>query len=147
MPVLQMITISSLCNGTLVPVKNFRMDLISAGLGMTRNSFLWPIFDDVMKKLIPSGILQHLLELYGHFMYEKYDWSPEQLPRILTLDDLAFGFILWLTACGISIAGFVAEFFGFLFHDGCKALVSWIKDFIGLIFLLFLIKNRLKEFK
>jgi len=63
------------------------------------------------------------------------------------LDDLAFGFILWMTACGISIIGFVAEHLSVLLHDGCKALVSWIKDFIGLFFVLYLIKNRLKEFK
>ena len=147
MAVLEMVTISSLCDGTLAPVKDFQISSLPAGLGMNRNSFLWPIFDDVINKLIPSGILQHLLELYAYFMYEKYDWSPKKYPKVLTFDDLAFGFILWLTACGVSVLGFLAEHSSQLACEGWKALILELKDLIGLIFLLYLIRNRLKEFK
>ncbi|KAL7013033.1 hypothetical protein ACKWTF_015163 [Chironomus riparius] len=144
---LQMIYVSSNCNGTLMPVKGFQMNSLAAGLGMARNSFLWPIFDDVINKLIPSGILQYLLELYAYFMYEKYDWSPKKYPKVLTFDDLSFGFVLWLTACGMSVLGFLIEHSSQLVHEGCKALVLELKNFVGLLFLLYLIKNRLKELK
>jgi len=78
-----MTSMSSLCNGTLVQVKNFLINTHPAGLGMTRNSFLWLILDDVMRKLISSGILQYLLKKSVLFPRNKFEVTSGKAPKIL----------------------------------------------------------------
>lgn len=147
MSVSQMTIYNSICNGALIPVKDFQISSTPTGLGMFRNSVLWPLFDDVMNKLIPSGIIHHIPNLYDYLMYDKYCYLPKKVPRILTFQDLAFGFALWLTACGISIIVFVAEHLGINIIRKSTFGLGWIGDFIGLKYLLCLLENRMKEIK
>ncbi|KAL7051757.1 hypothetical protein ACKWTF_004600 [Chironomus riparius] len=69
--------------------------------------FYFRMFDRIIDDLIPTGIMNHLIENY----YTKpwgYD-QPEVEPKILTVEDLAFGFNIWLLFCLISFIGFIAE--------------------------------------
>ncbi|CAG9810205.1 unnamed protein product [Chironomus riparius] len=63
----------------------------------------------VIESLIPTGIMNHLIEKY----YTKKWKFPkiEKEPKVLTLDDLAFGFNIWLGCCLLSLVGHVAEHF------------------------------------
>jgi len=58
---------------------------------------------------------------------------------------LAFGFILWLIACVISIAGFVAELQSQLIVKGTRILLTPFRDLIGLMSLMYLIENNLSK--
>ena len=108
------------------------------GLGMVKNSFLYPIFDEVMRKLIPSGIPQYLPAFHSQLLYGTFIESGEHLPKILTLDDLAFGFIMWMIACGISVASFVGEM---LRHKTVKMM----KNYLGLALLLAVVQKRMQR--
>ena len=122
------------------------MDAVPGGLGMLRNSILYPIFDKVMKMLIPSGIPQYLPEFHENLYFKKYHDSSLNMPRILTVYDLAFGFILWLTACGVSTIGFVAELLSQQIVKGTKILLKPLKDLFGLMSLMYSIENILSKF-
>ena len=81
-------------------------------------------------------------ELHESFFLKIYHKTNLKIPRILTLDDLAFGFILWMIACGISTIGFVAEHSRLFVKKILIPLILWLKDVVGVIFMLYLIKNR-----
>jgi hypothetical protein len=62
--------------------------------------------NEVIGWLLNGGILQH---------WQKYEdvkviEDEEEGPKILLLSDLSFGFVLWLSACGISFITFLLEF-------------------------------------
>ncbi|CAG9807144.1 unnamed protein product [Chironomus riparius] len=138
MPIMNMLSASSFCGGFLTSVKHFEMTSCLGGLGMVRNSILYPIFDKVMNKLVPSGIPLYLFKYYKEFLYGVYQESKENMPKILTFDDLEFGFIMWLTACGISLAAFATEILRY------KTL-KFIEIYVGLIVLVSIVTNRTRN--
>ncbi|KAL7051756.1 hypothetical protein ACKWTF_004599 [Chironomus riparius] len=72
-----------------------------------KECFYFRMFDRIIDDLIPTGIINHLIENNYTKPWE-YD-QPEVKPKVLTLDDLAFGFIIWLIFCLISFIGFIVE--------------------------------------
>ncbi|KAL7013034.1 hypothetical protein ACKWTF_015164 [Chironomus riparius] len=117
MPISNESPMSSTCSGSLIQVQNFHLNAIPAGLGMLRNSILYPLFDEVVEMLIPSGILQFLPEFYFYLLHGNNHWISVQRPRILNLDDLSFLFILWISSCGFSSIVFVAEIIRYFVID------------------------------
>ena len=75
------------------------------------SSFLCEFINDILWKLIPAGIPQHLIDYHTLNLHKKYEPFNDLSPKVLTIVDLSFGFILWLVACGFSIVGFFFEFF------------------------------------
>ncbi|KAL7013040.1 hypothetical protein ACKWTF_015167 [Chironomus riparius] len=73
------------------------------------NSILHPIFIDVMDRMIASGVLQYLETFSSEALFGKYQEVEDNLPKVFALDDLSFGFILWIYACGLSISVFLFE--------------------------------------
>ena len=139
MPIMNMLSSNSFCGGSLIPVKNFHISSLLGGLGMVKNSILYPIFDEVIRNLIPSGVPQYLRKYHERLLYGIYEELEEKAPKVLTLDDLEFGFIIWLIASGISIAAFLSEIFRFYIenllkmHIGLAMLVSIIVRRLGKI--------------
>lgn len=71
------------------------------------SSFSYRMLNKVINDLIPTGIMNLLIEKY----YTK-KWTylkVEKLPKVLDVDDLAFGFNIWLGFCGISGVSFLLE--------------------------------------
>lgn len=138
MSFINMDSTSSLCKGSLIPVKNFHMNAISGGIGMLKNSILYPIFDEIIKYLIPSGIPQYLPIFHLEMLLGTYKEVSENTPKVLNLNDLAFGFLLWLVACSISIAAFA-----------CEMLINRLSELTGkylkLYFILTMVSNRLQR--
>lgn len=128
-------SINSFCGGSLIHVKNFHLSNVPGALGMVRNSFLYPIFDQIMRNLIPSGIPQYLPKLHSRLLFGYFKEIESKIPKVLVLDDLEFGFIMWLIACGISIAAFLSE----ILKD---QIIKAAKRYAGLIVLLTLIRQR-----
>jgi hypothetical protein len=77
--------------------------------GLFRNNFLIPTLNHIMNRLIPSGIPKHLADYGMWFIYRQFDVEDEDTRRVLSLDDLEFGFVLWLAACSVSLLVFFGE--------------------------------------
>jgi len=127
----------SLCKGSAVRLKNFIGSSFTVAVYTTHRSFIYKHLNLILEKLIPAGIPQHLYELHKFMLFKKYEPIMDSGPKVLTIDDLSFGFVLWLGACGISVAGFVLEMLMF-------QLRKVLRTFIGLWGILRILRWRLK---
>ena len=88
------------------------------GISMLRNHFLFEATEEVVQRLIPMGIIQHSFELHTWISLRPVIEVEGSEPNVLTMDDLEFGFVIYLATCGLSILGFLYEFIKF----GLKAV-------------------------
>jgi hypothetical protein len=109
-------------------------EVISLGgfsLCVPKNNFYSSLSHKVMNKLISGGIPQYLIDFYT-----KFELRPMLTPRkdlkVFDVDDLMFGFIIWLVACGISITVFIIEL-----------TVFYVKSFVGVACLMTLLKSKI----
>jgi hypothetical protein len=60
--------------------------------------------------LIQSGIAQHFHQYYywQEFIFNRV-FEVESGPKVFSVEDVSYGFSIWLNACAISILGFVGE--------------------------------------
>lgn len=77
---------------------------------MVRNHFLFEMTEEVIDRFIPMGIIQHSYEFHV-WMHDRPGY-PEKISnlKILGLEDLSFGFNIWIVTCTISVFGFLCEF-------------------------------------
>lgn len=109
------------------PLKE-RLYAVASAITFYRNNFMLRLTDEVMQGLITGGIPQN---------FYKRTLSPiipekQNQPTVLKIEDLKFGFIIWLISCGISILFFSFELL-WIFY--LKLLIE-IKNLIGLILVL-----------
>lgn len=78
------------------------------GIGFQQGNFFSFVVDEIIRKLLPTGVMYHSYKFHFDYMYRTADPSVSK-PKVLTLDDLSVGFILWLSACGISSSCFILE--------------------------------------
>ena len=79
------------------------------GLGVLENNFIFHLMNDVIDRLLPSGIPQ--------FVYDFHDWSVHKganykfvkTPKVMRIDDLEFGFLLWIISCASTVIVFLLE--------------------------------------
>ncbi|CAG9806656.1 unnamed protein product [Chironomus riparius] len=72
-----------------------------------QHSFSFRILFKTVNSLIDTGVIKHLTEDY---LRQKKFLKIIESRKVLDLNDLSFGFIIWLGFCGISIAAFFFEF-------------------------------------
>jgi hypothetical protein len=72
-----------------------------------RNNFAFKVTDYVMTYMFQGGITQHLYK----YVVKTFFPEEESGPSVLSLEDLDFGFIIWLIACAIAIFVFLMEIF------------------------------------
>jgi hypothetical protein len=77
------------------------------GVGLFKNNFMIQSTEPVMEILIQAGIPQYFLD----YVFEFYFFDREELrgPKVFSIDDLRFGFVIWLVTCGIALAAFAGE--------------------------------------
>ena len=129
---------NSICKGAAFKLRNFKRDAAISALFTKRNSFIYDILNQVLEKIIPAGIPQYLVKYHESNMYKEYVPIVDNSPRVLTVDDLEYGFVLWLGACGISVVGFLLEFIWF-------KLRKVLRIMIGLWLFLKVLKMRLRN--
>ncbi|KAL7012208.1 hypothetical protein ACKWTF_014690 [Chironomus riparius] len=95
------------------------------GISMLKNHFLFAATEEVMQKFIPMGLIQHSYDLHNWICLRPIIEPEDTEPIVLTMDELEFGFILWLTVCAVSILGFF-----------CEILLSKIGSCMGISFLI-----------
>ncbi|CAG9810472.1 unnamed protein product [Chironomus riparius] len=102
-------TYASMCHGTAIELRNFKSDTSLITLFTTHRSIIHKHLSATLDKVIPAGIPQYLFDYYKSLLFKKFDRIEDKSPKVLAVDDLGFGFVLWLCACGISVVGFLLE--------------------------------------
>lgn len=105
------------------------------GIEIHNAPFIFEIVEETLQLIIPFGIPQHSVNIHRWKWHKKFDAEPKR-PQVFTLDSLSFGFVLWLSSCGISFLWFLAEFLS-------RWLKKQLKPLIGLILFLMLLYCRL----
>lgn len=113
----------------------------TAGFMLNRYNFLIELTEKTVQQLVTGGILQHDYEIGDFYAGMKFysaameDGLLLQKSTILTLDDLSYGFVLWMFACMISCVTFLSElalfYFKFSAFSYCFSLLA---EFIFWIF-------------
>jgi hypothetical protein len=108
------------------------------GFGYRKNCFIIYLVDEVVKNLITTGIMQ---KLWKDTLPREYQ-APEKVPNVLSVGDLKFGFVVWLTAAITSLITFLMEFVAFKVLRKIKFyLRRKLKEIIGK----FLVLKHLKK--
>ncbi|XP_070508928.1 uncharacterized protein [Chironomus tepperi] len=110
---IQYSSLNSFCQGSAIKLKKFRNDVVLSSFLTYRNSFIYDILKEILEKIIPAGIPQYLVEYHMEQVYKKYEPIENNEPKVLTVDDLTFGFVVWLGSCGIAVLGFIYEILRF----------------------------------
>ncbi|KAG5683282.1 hypothetical protein PVAND_012571 [Polypedilum vanderplanki] len=76
---------------------------------MGKNHFYSHIFYKTLRELMPSGIPYHFTKIHKEIYYKLVNEKEEKEPKVLTLDDLDFGFFIWFPFIAISIIVFILE--------------------------------------
>lgn len=134
---IQYSTFNTICRGSALKLKGFREDTTITALLTNKNSFIYEFLDDFLQKTIPFGIPQYLMSFHYFMLFKHYEVLNVKEPKVLTIDDLSFGFVLWLGACGISLITFLIELF-------MLKLRRIIRNLIGLWNILAILRWRLK---
>jgi hypothetical protein len=126
------------CKGSGIKLKNFKKEAKQSVLYTVMNSFLYDTFRHIMDKLVPAGIPQYLVKYHEYNMFKEFHPSTSSTVRVLSVQDLEHGFVLWLGACVISTIGFLIELLRFYG-------VICLKNMIGLWMLITNLKKYLKN--
>ncbi|KAG5683283.1 hypothetical protein PVAND_012572 [Polypedilum vanderplanki] len=91
--------------------KVLKEPLVTSGvvLSMGINNFYSHEFYKLLSKLMPSGIPYHFTKMHKEIYFKLVNEKEEKEPKVLTLDDLDFGFFIWFPFIGISIIVFILE--------------------------------------
>lgn len=92
------------------------------------NNFFNELNREIMNKLISGGIPQYLLKYFFDFIIRP---RPEQKegPKVFGMEDLKFGFVIWLMCCFFSTIVFTVEvaLFNLRKYAGLISLVRTLK--------------------
>lgn len=103
------------------------------GFSTIRNNFLYHLYEDVTQYLSAAGIPQWMIKVHLEWWSHPNAVNPKG-PQVLSINDLSFGFFIWLMTMGLSTAAFGFEF---LIYSFGKIFVK----FLGLILFLRSWKN------
>lgn len=121
---------------------NEKLMVHSVSFVMEANNFIFELAEMVIERFIQAGITKYLFE-YQCFLEKATKVNEKTLkgPEVLSIDDLRFGFIIWLSACGVTLIVFMSELLTYLVKVEGKKLMYKI---FGLLCFLRLLKQRLK---
>lgn len=77
------------------------------GFGFHQHSFYFRAFKKVIDRLIESGTMSYLAKKY--YMKQRIFMKVENELKVLSLEDLSFGFNIWLGSCFTSALAFAVE--------------------------------------
>lgn len=94
---------------------------VQVGIGVMKNNFIFHVMEETFSKLVQSGIVQY----YEKFISEvvlRAEINDEKIIKPFGVEDLKFGFVIFLISCNFAIFVFFFEIF---WHS--------IQNFIGLV--------------
>jgi hypothetical protein len=113
------------------------------GLSIYKNNFISRTSYSTMERLIESGIPQYFHDFVFKFILDLRTSDGSSDAKAFTLDDLSFGFTIWLYACTISSGVFVAEIL--VFYTKFIA-IKIVRELSGLFCFLALLNERIRFF-
>jgi hypothetical protein len=123
------------------------MHTLQEGIALSNNFFMFDLIDEVIESLQTTGTLQFMKNNHEYqrkvqivFRMSKHkNFAASQ--KQLTINDLEYGFVIWLIACAVSIGAFLMEILGF----AALKIINWIKrclkNLLGYILFLIIVKN------
>lgn len=97
---------------------------------LNKGSLVFETLNDVAQLLMEGGIVQRN---YENFIFSQSFIEPPKQPKVLSIGDLSFGFIIWMEAAGVSSSAFMIE----LLIPRVKATIkTWTKLIVGVILFL-----------
>lgn len=78
------------------------------GLCVYRNNFAATLHVKIMDALITAGIPQHWYKFTVEFELRSVPDPPRE-PKVFSIEDLKYGFIIWLVAISVSVGSFLLE--------------------------------------
>jgi hypothetical protein len=116
---------------TLTTMENERTSKLSA-FGLGWNNMLLNRLNALIRRLNEAGISDYLDD-YGQWFISRIFIEEVVDPRrILSLDDLGFGFVIWLVACFVSVLVFVIEILNVKLKMMFKSLIRLLQFLIVL---------------
>lgn len=109
------------------------------GIGVSMNNHAYWLVKKTMSKLVPAGIPQHIRNTIYDFHLKHAQPPITKSPKVFNIEDLSFGFVVWLIAISIALVAFLLEIVWF--HG-----VVGLMNVFGLYFLLSLIQRRTRKF-
>jgi hypothetical protein len=108
-------------------------------MALTKNHFFYFLLDKIVQDLSSTGIMQK---------FRRDVYSPDKVsldrkkPKVLSTQDLEFGFVLWLIALIIPTSSFALEFLSYFFFRKIKFyFIRVVKNFIGIFSFLNVLKD------
>ena len=78
----------------------------ASGFGFYGSNFFFPIVDNAAQQLFEAGVMNNLVM---RILRTKFKIEKVKNAKVLLVNDLSFGFVIWLVSCGISIVIFGCE--------------------------------------
>lgn len=119
MPAEELMMLKLICKCSPIVLKQ-KLFTCQVGLAMAKNHYFFEVVQDIVEKFIPMGIMQYLNKLHIQANFKQAIFDPKNNLKVLNVDDLAFGFYIWLGACLISVCGFFLELTCFSIRKYCR---------------------------
>ncbi|CAG9803589.1 unnamed protein product [Chironomus riparius] len=88
-------------------LENFKIFVGFGSFAMFQSAFYFRMIEQTTNRLIDTGIMKYLIE---HIATENIRIKKSNvLPKVLSLEDLLFGFNIWIGFCCLSLASFIFE--------------------------------------
>ncbi|KAL7015543.1 hypothetical protein ACKWTF_016509 [Chironomus riparius] len=87
-------------------IPDYTFQVTQTGFVIAANNFMFQIFNQITQRLTSTGLMNHMVQKCFNFQKNESElrkWS------ILFLEDLEFGFFIWLGFCGVCCVIFIAE--------------------------------------
>ncbi|KAG5671218.1 hypothetical protein PVAND_001427 [Polypedilum vanderplanki] len=111
----------------------------SIALSVFKNNILQHQMNEVIDRLIPMGILKFLSDYGRWYVNRPVDAEIEDPRKILSMNDLEFGFVIFLGALAFSIVVFICELLSL-------SMRRFLKNLFGLFEFLRVIREILKVY-
>jgi hypothetical protein len=90
------------------------------GVSMQLHHYLYSYIADVTQRLVEAGIVQSWYDFIQFVEYRVHVDPKDRSPKVLTLEKLSFGFIIYLAASGVAVVVLIAEIVYHLVFDRVK---------------------------
>jgi hypothetical protein len=105
-----------------------RLYTLSLAFALPRNHFMYHLNEKVIQNLQASGVIKKHMDYRSALCYMPYE-PKEWEPKVFKLNDLLFGFYIWLVACGVSSAVMAVEW---TWVHGKRTTIRIVRNTVGL---------------
>jgi hypothetical protein len=113
------------------------------GFAIHKNHVLFQLVEDILQHTIATGIPQRRKEYYEEMITKFEPEIEDDEPKVLTLDDLSFGFNIVLIALGVSCVVFAMEI---IYYQLKIKTRRWTRRFLGKLFVLLNVLQWLRRY-